>query len=163
MRYIRHIQCIVHVCHIQHILHILHIQDICSTHSDKWLVKASSSQTKIRIKASLHVQTMIVQKSSCWSPCSHQLQLWYNTNMFNMLKHMVLKGFEISDNDELPDEQDGCMPVHHCVLHTGIMHKHAKICKICKICQQICHKTCREICNKKVEYATTLRICIICG
>ncbi len=61
---------------------------------------------------------------------SHQLQLWYNTNMLNMLKHMVLKGFELLDN--------------------RIIFKYSKICKICKICkmcQQICHKTCREICN----------------
>ncbi len=26
---------------------------------------------------------------------------------------MVLKGFKLSDDDELPDEQDGCVPVHH--------------------------------------------------
>jgi hypothetical protein len=31
---------------------------------------------------------------------------------------MVLKGFELSDNDELPDEQDGCVPVH---LHTAMI------------------------------------------
>jgi hypothetical protein len=26
-----------------------------------------------------------------------------------------LKGFELSDNDELLDEQDGCVPVHHSI------------------------------------------------
>ncbi len=61
---------------------------------------------------------------------------------------MVLKGFELSDNDELLDEQDGCVPVH---LHTGIMHKYSKICKICKICIKYADK----YAIKYVEYANT--------
>ncbi len=45
-----------------------------------------------------------------------------------MLKHMVLKGFELSDNGELPDEQDGCVPVQgpsSCPPYSD----HAQICK----------------------------------
>jgi hypothetical protein len=49
--------------------------------------------------------------------------------MLNMLKHMVLKGFKLSDNDELPDEQDGCLPVHLQMGSCTNMQKYAKYAK----------------------------------
>ncbi len=84
IHHIWHIQCIVHICHIQHILHILHIQDICSTHSDKWFVKASSSQTKMRIKARPTCPDNDCPEVLMLEPVQPPAPL-------NMLKHMVLK------------------------------------------------------------------------